>query len=418
MSVFSAMRTSVSGMNAQANRISTYSENIANSDTVGYKTATAQFRTMLINRGMDDYTSGGVNTRIRYGIDQQGILNGTTSATDIGIQGQGFFVVADANGNPHLTRAGSFVPDANGYLVNTAGFRLLGVATGASTAGMSSGFSGLSEVKINMTGLVAAPSTKGSFAANLPSDATAVAAANLPSTNSATATATEKSSLIVYDDLGSKVTLDVYVSKTGANSWEVAVFDQSKAAADGGFPYQSGPLSVQSLQFDPKNGKLASTSPSDIAVAIPGGETVQLDLASMTQLGAPYSIANVAMNGNAPSRFSQLTVGADGDISAVYQNGVSVSQFKIQLATVPSVDNLNPLSGNVYDVTAASGDVIVGSPGSGALGSIVSSALESSTVDVATELTGMIETQRAYTANSKAFQVATDITDVLVNLKV
>ena len=418
MSVFSAMRTSVSGMNAQASRISTFSENIANSDTVGYKAATAQFRTMLINGGGNDYTSGGVNTRIRYGIDQQGILSGTGSASDIGIQGRGFFVVADASGNPHLTRAGSFVPDAAGYLVNAAGFRLLGVASGVNAAGAATGFSGLSEIKINMSGLVAAPSTRGSFAANLPSSDAIVPSSDLPSTNAATALTTQKSSMVVFGDLGDKVTLDVYFSKTAANRWEVAVFDQSRAAPGGGFPYQAGPLAVQTLQFDPKTGKLPEGAARDIAVSVPGGETLQLDLAGMTQLAAGYSVAQVAVDGNAPSRFNQIKIGADGDISAVYQNGMSVSQYQVRLATVPSVHNLTPLSGNIYDVTAESGDVLVGSPGSGALGLLVSSALEDSTVDVATELTGMIETQRAYTANSKAFQVATDITDVLVNLKV
>jgi len=408
------MRTSVSGMNAQSTKLSALSDNIANADTIGYKAASAQFKTMLVNAGLAQYGSGSVDTRIRYGISQQGALVGTSSSTDIGIQGGGYFVVADSNGAPHLTREGSFRLDASGYLVNAGGFRLMGVSANASD---TVGFSGLSQLKIDSSGLMASPTTSGIFSANLPSDASAVAAANLPSTNSATATWASKSSLVVYDNLGAKVTLDVYLTKTGANSWEAAVYDQSTAGPTG-FPYSSGPLTVGNLQFDPSNGSLASPVPGQLSIAIPGGQTMSLDVSRTTQLGAPYSVNSVSVDGNAPTPFSQLTIDPDGTVYAVYQNGARAKQGEIRLATVPSPDNLKPQAGNVYDVTSRSGDVLVGSAGQGGFGNLVSSALESSTVDIASELTDMIETQRAYSADSKAFQIATDMADVLVNLKV
>lgn len=414
MSIFGAMRTSVSGMNAQSTRLSTLSDNIANSDTIGYKAASAQFKTMLITEGLMQYGSGAVETRVRYGISQQGALVGTSSSSDLAIQGGGYFVVADSNGKPHLTREGSFRLDASGHLVNAGGFRLMGVSASASDA---VGFSGLSELKVNSTGLMAAPSAKGVFAANLPASAATVAAANLPSTNSATSAWTAKSSLVVYDNLGAKTTLDVYLTKTGANSWEIAMFDQSAASA-GGFPYSSGPLATQSLQFDGTTGALTAPTGGMVSVPVPNGQTLQLDIGGMTQLGAPYSVTNVTVDGNAPTPFSRIAIDPDGAVYAVYQNGARAKQGDIRLATAPSPDNLQPMSGNVYDVSPQSGDVIVGTAGVGAFGSLVSSALESSTVDIASELTNMIETQRAYSADSKAFQIATDMADVLVNLKV
>ena len=143
-----------------------------------------------------------------------------------------------------------------------------------------------------------------------------------------------------------------------------------------------------------------------------------LDIGMMTQLGAPYSVNSASVNGNAPTPFSQIAVDTDGGVYAVYQNGARAKLGEIRLATVASPDNLQPVSGNVYDVTSRSGDVVVGSANTGVFGALVSSALESSTVDIASELTDMIETQRAYSADSKAFQVATDMADVLVNLKV
>lgn len=414
MSIFGAMRTSVSGMNAQSMRLSTLSDNIANADTIGYKSASAMFKTMLITQGLMQYGSGAIDTRIRYGISQQGALVGTSSATDLGIQGGGFFAVTDANGRPHLTREGSFRLDASGHLVNAGGFRLMGVSAGAAD---TVGFSGLTELKINSTGLMAAPSTKGTFSANLPAGASIVAAADLPSANSATAQWTAKSSLVVYDNLGEKVTLDVYLTKIGDNSWEATVYDQASASS-GGFPYSSGPLAVENLQFDGTTGALTSPANGSVSLTVPNGRTLSLDIGAMTQFGAPYSVSSVSVDGNAPTPFSEISVDPDGAVYAVYENGARAKQGEIRLASVPSPDNLQPLSGNVYDVTSLSGDVVVGAAGGGQFGSVVSGALESSTVDIAAELTNMIETQRAYSADSKAFQVATDMADILVNLKV
>lgn len=403
-------------MNAQAGRLSTNSENIANADTVGYKAASAQFRTMLIDHGSGDYTSGGVDFVVRYGIDRQGVLNGTQSSTDLAISGQGFFVVADGNGTPHLTRAGSFIPDAEGHLVNAAGYKLMGMAAGGSSSSTTS-LDGLTEIAIDTTSMAAIPSRTGVFAANLPASAAAVAAGATPAANSATSVWTEKSSLIVYDSLGDQKTLDIYFTKIGDNQWEATLFDQS-ASTGGGFPYSSGPISVMILEFDPANGKLTVPSPATISVGVPGGETMSLSIAGTTQLGAPYSVSQAFADGAAPSRVVKIQIDDDGTVSAVYANGAKSAQYEIRLATVPSIDNLQPLSGNIYDPTRSSGPATVGTAGLGSFGSIKSSALESSTVDIATELTEMIETQRAYTANSKAFQVATDMADVLVNLKV
>lgn len=417
MSVYNAMRTSVSGMAAQANRLATHSENVANVDTTGYKAASAQFQTLLISQTSDSYTSGGVDTRVRYGIDQQGVLNSTASATDLAVSGQGFFVVSDANGAQHLTRAGSFIPDAQGNLINIGGYKLQGVDISAGPAPTSStGFGGLSDVKINMTGLISAPSSAAAFAANLPSMAAVVPGADLPSANGASATPTAKASLVAYNNLGEPVTLDIFMTKTAANTWETTVFDHAAAGPLGGFPYTAGPLSTAILNFDATTGRLPA--PPSLSVAVPNGMTIPIDMANMTQLGASYSISNSAIDGNAPSRFSSVRVDTDGIVSAVYQNGKTVDLYQIQLATVPSINNLLLLAGNIYDVNEQSGQVLVGQPQTGAFGDIVANALENSTVDIASELTSMIETQRSYTANSKAFTIASDMTDVIVNLKV
>ena len=126
MSLYGMMRTGVSGMNAQANRLSTVADNIANSGTTGYKRSTTEFSSLIIPTVTGNYTSGGVTTTIRNSISQQGDLKYTTSGSDLAINGDGFFVVQNSSGTPFLTRAGSFVPDGEGRLVNAAGFYLMG----------------------------------------------------------------------------------------------------------------------------------------------------------------------------------------------------------------------------------------------------------------------------------------------------
>ena len=126
MGLYSMMRTSSSGMGAQANRLATVAENIGNSSTVGYKRASTEFSSILLQSGTADYTSGSVETEVRYHISEQGAMRYSTSATDLAVNGQGFFIVENSNGQSFLTRAGSFVKDGEGNLVNAGGFKLMG----------------------------------------------------------------------------------------------------------------------------------------------------------------------------------------------------------------------------------------------------------------------------------------------------
>ena len=126
MGLYGMMRTSVSGMAAQANRLSTVADNIANSSTTGYKRASTEFSSLVLESGGSAYELGSVETRVRIGISEQGTFKFTTSVTDLAVKGNGFFLVNNESGQTYLTRAGSFVKDGNGDLVNAAGYRLMG----------------------------------------------------------------------------------------------------------------------------------------------------------------------------------------------------------------------------------------------------------------------------------------------------
>jgi len=418
MSLYGMMRTGVSGMNAQANRLSTVADNIANSGTTGYKRSGTEFSSLIIPTTSGNYTSGGVTTTVRHAISQQGDLKYTTSGSDLAINGEGFFVVQSVNGTPFLTRAGSFVPDGEGRLVNAAGFYLMGYsyANGIPSA-VANGFGGLEPITISQVELTATPTTAGSMVANLPNDSTAPAAADLPSSNAATAEPGAKSSLVVYDNLGGEVVLDVYFTKTGANAWEVAVYNQADASPSTSFPYSSGPLSTQSLTFDPATGKLSGASNNNIVIPVPGGASFDLDLTQTTQFSLPYTVLSAEANGDAPSAVEGVEISNDGTVYAKYENGSFLALYRIPVATVQSPDQLNVLPGNVFSEGADSGGIEVGFANEGGRGGIIAGALENSNVDIAEELTNMIESQRSYTANSKVFQTGADLMDVLVNLK-
>jgi flagellar hook protein FlgE len=418
MSLYGMMRTGASGMNAQASRLGTVADNIANANTTGYKKASTEFSSLILPSAGGAYNSGGVTTDVRYAISQQGALEFTSSTTDLALNGDGFFIVNDPNGVPYLTRAGSFVPDGNGFLVNAAGFTLMGYdyASGE-PAPVVNGFDGLTAVNIASGSLSATASTSGVFTANLDESAAIVAPGLLPSTNAATAEYTSKSSLVVYDNLGGEVLLDFYYTKTAANTWEVAVFDRANAAPNTSFPYTAPALATQTLQFDPANGLLAGASATDISLTVPGGAPVTIDLARMSQLSYKFTVQNANVNGNSPSPVSRVEISEDGTLFAQYENGKLEPLFRLALADVQSPDKLRPLAGNVYGQGVDSGVITTGFAGSGPFGTIVSGALEGSNVDIAEELTDMIASQRSYTANSKVFQTGSDLMEVLVNLK-
>lgn len=416
MSLYGMMRTSVSGMNGQANRLSAVSDNIANSDTTGYKSKNVEFSTLVMPGTESRINSGGVISHRRETVSLQGILTGTSSFSDLAIDGNGFFIVRDASGSPFMTRAGSFVADEEGRLVNAAGFYLTGysLASGSPSV-VTNSFDGLDVIRIDNSDLAAAASTSGVFTANLPADA-AVAAGPLPSANAAGATFTNKSSMVVYDNLGGQVTIDIYYTKTAANTWEATIYNQADAPATGGFPYASGPLATGTLAFDPANGQLTGATTS-LTLNVPNGSAFTLDLSEMTQLAANYTVRESNVNGNAPSQIESISFDTDGTLYAQYDNGSLRALYRIPLATVISPDQLRGLTGNVYSQSPDSGDVLIGFADEGNRGRIVSGALESSNVDLAEELTTMIQSQRSYTANSKVFQTGSDLMDILVNLK-
>jgi flagellar hook protein FlgE len=415
MSLYGMMRTGVSGMQGQASKLSTIADNIANSSTTGYKRFSVEFSTLVVNSGGGSYNSGGVITSVRQAVSQDGVIQYTSSTTDLAIDGDGFFIVQDSEGNSFLTRAGSFVPDAEGRLINSAGYYLSGYSYASGTPSVVvNGYNGLDPVVITSNEISATPSTEGIFQSNLP-NAAPVVTGTLPSANAAASEYTEKSSMVVYDNLGGEVILDVYYTKTAANTWELTVFNQADAAAGTSFPYSSAPLTTQTLNFDGTTGDLLT--PANFTVAVPGGQNLTIDISNMTQLSTEFLVSDLDVNGNAPATIDRIDFSAEGVLYAQYSDGTTRNLYQIALASVASPDQLVALSGNVFQTSDMSGEVSIGFPNSNGNGALKSGAIETSNVDIAEELTEMVQSQRNYTANSKVFQTGSDLMDVLLNLR-
>lgn len=418
MSVFGLLRTSTSGLAAQSSRLGAVADNVANASTHGYKRAFTEFSSVVLESGSGEYVPGSVATDIRYEISRQGGFDFTTSATDLAVDGDGFFLVGDGAEGTLLTRAGSFVQDADGQLVNAAGYQLLGYSLEGGTPAISAnGTAGLEPVNIASLALTATPTTSGTLVTTLPSEAEVVTAAK-PADNDALSEYSNRTSLVLYNSFGTEVLVDVYFTKTNDNEWDVTIYDRNDAASTTApFPYANPALSSATLTFDPAVPRqLDASSATTITFTVPDGADVTLDLSEISQLDTDFQVT-ADLNGNAPSGVESIEFGDDGTLYSIFGNGARVASFRIPLATVVSPDNLTPVAGNAYQLSADSGELQVGLPGVGSFGNVRSSALEKSTVDTATELTTMIEAQYAYVANSKVFQTGTELLEVLVNLK-
>lgn len=406
MSLYGTMRTGVSGMNAQANRLSTVADNIANANTTGYKKASTQFSSLILPTTGGAYNSGGVTTDVRYSISSQGTFTYTTSATDLAINGSGFFIVQGSDGVEYLTRAGAFTPMDDGSLRNSAGYKLMGYEYSSTVDPtiVINGYDGLTEINLASGALTATPSTEGVLEVNLPSNEAHPYS--------------KATSLVAYDSLGNTRKLDfTYSTTTTAGEWDLVVTYTDPVSGT------VSTLATESLEFDatgnlvdPADGMISTTGMTfGAGTGAPVLNALDISLAGSTQLAKEFS-ADGDINGSEPSAVAGYEISDDGVLSLKYSNGDLIPKFRIAMANVQSPDNLTPLAGNVYSQSNDSGVIVMGYAGNSGYGTILSGALEDSNVDIAEELTSMIESQRNYTANSKVFQTGSELMEVLVNL--
>lgn len=412
MSLFSAMRSGVSGMSAQSTRIATISDNIANTSTVGYKRAAVDFATLVTSPGADrtSYAAGGVQSNVRYDVGKEGTIQATTTVTDLAIDGDGFFVVASATGGADmsygLTRAGAFRPDDNGYLRNTSGAYLQGYAleadgSGAPT-GASSNFAGLEAVRLGALTYGASRTTGATFSGNIPAQATSG-----PFTTTST----------VYDGGGQAHELSIAWTPTGtADEWSYTVTLTPAAGYTASAPV-TGTVTFNATGTD---AGLPTAPIADIPVTITGPtgtpETITMSFENVTQLVGDY-VPRLDADGAGAAQVSGYDIDDSGKLYAVFDNGARRALYQIPVAGVRNPGGLISEDGNLYSLGADVGQLTITASGSGGLGQISDSSLEASTVDTAEELVSLIETQRAYSSNATIVRTADEMVEETTRLK-
>jgi flagellar hook protein FlgE len=445
MSLFGSLFSAVSGLNAQSQAMAMISDNVANVNTVSYKAAQAQFSTLVTRSGTSGaYSSGGAQASTVYRIDQQGLIQATTSPTDMAIDGNGFMVVnsrSDGSGEQLYTRAGSFQQDFLGNLRNNAGFYLQGWLLDANQQIVN--VNQLATVNTRVINGLAAATTNVDLGANLDATQTAFAGAYTAG-DMATYAATDGVSgvaphllraLQVFDPLGGAHNVQIaFLRDPAANTWNVELYaDPAEVeAAD----HPDGLLATGTLVFN-GDGTLASstltptypTATAGAPVGInwldssgPDDSSITFDLGTVdtadgiSQFASDYNIAFVNQNGSEVGDLNGVTIDDEGFVVATFTNGATQRIYRLPLATFANPLALDPRTGNVYAQTSGSGEFNLRNAGEGGAGTIVPSALEGANVDLADEFTKMIVTQRAYSANARVITTTDQMLDELVHI--
>lgn len=428
MSIFGGMRSAVTGLAAQAQALGMIADNIANVSTVGYKRTSAQFSTLVtVSSTQTAHSPGGVQSNVLRGIDQQGLLEASTSSTDIAVSGNGFFVVNDASdgsGNTFFTRAGSFKPDKDGNLVNTAGYYLTGWPI---TNGVVSQTNVLSAFDvINVGNLTAQPQATSSISMG----------ANL----SAEAVSTDTYDLAVqlFDQQGVSHTMTMTFTKTAtARQWTLSatmangLFDNGAAGAatatlgtitfnaDGTLGTVAANAGITTLvgddlQFTADYDSSTATTTDQVDITLDLGTLLAAD--GMTNFAGANTPNFIDQDGRQFGSLTGATIAEDGTVTVQFDNGISRDVYQVPLVTFNNPNGLAEKTGNVFLETTFSGTPTAHAPSSGGAGVIAPSALESSTVDIADEFTRMIITQRAFSANTRVITTADEMLDELVRI--
>ncbi len=430
--VLRAMYSGVSGLRAEGEALGVVGDNIANVNTVGFKSQRAIFQDVLGHSILAGTSSAMPGSGVRIGDVQQmftqGTLANTGVATDLALNGDGFFVVGgsvDGTTGNFYTRAGQFNLDKDGFLTNSNGMQVKGYTSNGDGTFQAA----VTSVRAPTSSLPARSTQAITITANVDASDAVIAAPWDPLDPSGTANA-PPASLTVYDSLGNAHTLDVYFRKTADNAWEYHVLADGADLATPVAGYAE--VGSGTLAFT-TNGALDTVAETlAIAVDFAGGATpgqaITMDFGSQvsaggsgldgtTQFGSPSSISNLTQDGYASGDFSGISVDGQGVVMGLYTNGQKLAISQLAVAKFRSNDGLGRAGQNLWIETRDSGTAALGTAASGGRAAVSSGTLEGSNVDLAEEFVGLIQHQRSFSANSKTITTADEMLQELINIK-
>ena len=437
MSLYSALFAGVSGLGAQASAMATVADNITNVNTIGYKGVSAQFKTLVTDgRVSSSYSAGGVSAAPKALISKQGLLQASSSQTDIGIEGAGFFVVrpsANATEEVAFTRAGSFTPDSQGFLRNTAGYYLQGWPLDADGNFVDNGnLNALEPIRPSALTGSAQATTKIVLRANLQSTAEPITGPYVTGAMASGALAPQFSrSFDVFDAQGTSHRLTFNFVKTAANQWVAEISgNPADITTVGGAPVANGVLASGAVQFNPDGSLDVAGSDPALFTALDigwsngaGSSPIRLNLGSddsldgLTQFADPSALLPSTVDGGLLGTVASVEIADTGVVSAIFKDGTSRAIYQLPIATFQNPDGLTRISGNAYRPSQDSGNVAINKPGALGAGQISAGTLEASNVDLAQEFSNMILFQRAYSASSKIITTVDEMLQEVSNLK-
>jgi len=399
----------LSGLTAASTDLDVTANNVANSNTVGFKESRAEFADVFAAGAVNLNTSQvGEGVRLATTAQQftQGNITTSGSNLDLAISGDGFFTLQDPSNGTVYTRNGQFSEDKNGNVVTATG-QALQVYPPTATGGFNTG--ALTDLNLQTAQSTPLATSAGTVILNLPAGSTPPAGGAFDPNNPATYN--QSTSTTVFDSLGNSFPATFFFTQTATPGlWNVNQTVNGVLNA-----------TTNQLQF---SGTGAVTPPASGALNFPGfnpGDgaaplNTTFNFAQSTQFGGGFGVTSITQNGFATGQLSTVSIDATGVVSAVYTNGRSTQLGQLALANFPDPQGLKQLGDTNWAETFSSGTHISGTAGSAGFGSVQSGALEASNVDLTTELVNMITAQRAFQANAQVITTSNQLSQTVINI--
>lgn len=410
--MIASLYAGISGLSANATAMTVIGDNIANVNTTAFKSNRAHFANILSTSLGGESATANIGRGVEFwGANAQwtqGSLENSSSPTDLAINGKGFFMVQDPNGSRYYTRAGNFVFDKQGYLVNPDGYRLQGYQLDA-----NGNIGSITSIYIPGE-RVAPPQATSNFNFDINLSSTAVAGDSYTTAQT------------FYDSLGNAIPVTFTFTRQAADrTWSVSA--SIPATAGSGVTIGGG--ASLTIVFN-EDGVMASPA-ADVSLALTltngaaSPQVVTWDLYNPTgdSFGDITGYASASgttfqyQDGYPPGMLRGISIDESGVVTAAYSNGEMTPMFQLALVDFPSYDGLTKMGKNLYAESLDSGQALIGTAGTGRLGSVAPSSLEMSNVDLAEEFVKMITTQRAFQANSRVITSSDEILQELINIK-
>lgn len=438
MSLLGAMNSAISGLGAQSHAFGNISDNVANSQTAGFKRVDTSFISLLTTSSLTTNEPGAVVARPDYVNSVQGTITQTDNPLGLAIAGQGFFSVSQQIGelnniptfNPQLfySRAGDFQLNKAGFMINSAGLFLNGwpIENGTAEPNQNS----LQPIQVAQTVFNPVATSAVVLSANLPAT---------PAEDTATVDAPLTSNIDVYDSLGTVHSVALEWVKTAGDTWTVAISAEDAATTDLGtatvtFGAASGsPVSEGTIGLlGDATGTLVSTPYEENTAAILSftavfgtvSQTIELNLGNYGQTGgvtqfagSTYNLRGLTQNGVPPGSFSGVSMQQNGNVVVNYDNGQIRKIAQVPLVTFNNPDALQRQNGQAFTATLESGTPLATQAGTNGAGTLITSSVEGSNVDIAAEFSKLIVAQRAYSANTRVVTTADDMLQQTIDMK-